>query len=1564
MFLIQALLYFTTIHCFQISRQNNLHYTDPSTSLQYNCLHVFDYITGKPELQRIVPYCMNEYSPILQIQNYDSNLEFTFTVLKKEQITSEQLYRWSAPIDLIEHYQYYLDTNDLVLADKIYLNCSWPRFGPLCQYEICQECEHLVNQSTLTCYLHLQCDHQSKSICLDWKDICNGRVDCSNDAIDEKYCLEMEVNQCQNDEYRCLNGQCIPKSFQRDNAFIPECFDQSDEVFCRSLAPPHKHKIQREQRGWFEDMACMKMQQTRTDDEKRKSILLKAMFSIKEESIHDECWSAFKDLITAPDQMIKLYGQPCLQMNCLEMIEKYCPDMLFIPSGPVLFNDIYLAYRKIDAADYYHNGESSIHYICTNNSHYFDYFFKNNYSQIVFQHQTCFRQMYQENPGWGYLWIYSLDSHIDEISYELNRYVLIGNYTSDICNRWHMYQCQNSSKCISIYRIKDSVFDCPYKDDENDKQIMSDFQLVKKLNRTHFKCSYLNIYISFVLVNDRKKHCRMNEKIQWWEDENTDKFNPYTTLSFQTTCNGFTELIPQLIDGRNETDETECEYWPCDNVYSHCNGLWECPQGIDEIGCFTSTIMNCSSDYQLCLSSSSTTFEYICLPKEKIMDGNIDCIGGTDEPQLCEHIYDTNHASSYKFNCVDHSLNQSCFNQHVICDNKIDCYNGSDEYFCTTNELRACDFLTRINLTDQETFLCQFVNTKYISNIIHFHRVKTKYDVNFNPIARIRDINFEHSELTEMNLLSESLCLYGLVLNIWLNDTNNSTNVTCLCPPQYYGNKCQYQNQRIFLTIQFRAQSDSLRTVFTIVISLIDDSQQRIVHSYEQFTFVSVRDCGRKYYMYLVYSTRSKDSSKTYSIHIDFFEKQFLKYRGSVLLSIQFPFLPVHRLAFMVPVPKYDENERLCSNRKCKNGKCTEYANLLDKTSFCRCDPGWTGHDCSIKYKCTCGLTESCIGISAQNRSICACPINKFGPRCLLTNTICQSNNNSFCNQHGSCLPNDDNMIYNHAYTCICSNGYTGKFCEISDQNLTFIFNKDIILSSNVFIHLIQVREDDVPLRSTLFRTFQTRQNSISVGWTRPFHIVFAEFEKKYYLVYLEQVYDHSLPRIRTVQSSNRCPNITELFNQTILQLDIIRRIKYYHLPCQDISQNLSCFHDLKYLCLCETMLKNRVANCFEFDHEMKYDCQGQNECEYNAACLQDDPKCPTKSMCICPSCYYGSRCQFSTSSFGLSLDAILGYHILPEVALTQQSSIIQFSLLVTIIFFIIGLINGILCILTFKNHVVLEVGCGLYLLCSSITTLLTMIMFTWKFFVLLLTQMTIFSNQTFLLSQCYTIDVLLRIFILLDQWLNTCVAIERTITVIKGINFNKKASLKSAKIAIVILCLMITATSIHDPFYRNLITEQDENYPDIKRKWCIVRYSSNLQYYNSIIQSIHFIGSFVVNILSAIIVIVKKSRQEQILHPQQDFRKIVKDQIEKHRSILTSPLILVILALPRLIIIFVSKCMQSTNNSWLYLIGYFISFLPVMLTFIIFVVPSTFYRAQCQISIDKIRTFFPRFHR
>ncbi|CAF3851051.1 unnamed protein product [Rotaria sordida] len=613
------------------SPQINLHYTDwineseSNYVLPHNCLRVAVAISEKSTYREITSYCMDKLPTDFHIEKHNSFPKFTFGELSKRNITSQQLYLWSTPIDIVERYQFYLNqlstSYDKSLETQIFYNCTFPRFGPMCQCEMNYYYESQLslydiihdyynrypyNSTSLTCYIHLQCIRGPSPLCINWKEICDGRVNCIDGKFDEEHCWQLEINECNDNEYRCTNGQCIPKSFFRDNRDIPDCIDTSDEYGIEDSRP-------------------------------------------------SECYG----------------GEPSFK----------CEDI-------------------------------------------------------------------------GYTF-----------------YTLL----------------KPSPMCFTRYKSIDGI------DTENN-----------------------NVFL-----------------------------------------------------GK------------------------------------TNTIL-----------SKSTILE---------------------TPQKHQH-----------------------------------------------------------------------------------------------------------------------KCHRGLDLRVWLNDEKNLTTNTCLCPPSYYGDQCQYENQRVSLTIKFQALSDSWSTLFAIIISLIDDSEERIIHSYEQFTYLSSRDCKIKFNIYLLYLTRPKDLTKNYQIHIDIYEKMSLIYRGSLLYPIKFSFLPVQRLAYIAIIPRHNEKRQSCSDSHCIHDKCIAYYNNPQNNTFCQCYPGWSGRYCAIPYTCTCSSDSICIGVSAYNRSICICPINKFGYQCLIAKTICQMNNNLTCQHGGQCIPADEYMSSsNKKFSSICPKGYSGDRCEIVDNKIILTFEDYIVLSQSIFIHFI-----------------------------------------------------------------------------------------------------------------------------------------------------------------------------------------------------------------------------------------------------------------------------------------------------------------------------------------------------------------------------------------------------------------------------------------------------------------------------------------------------------------------------
>jgi hypothetical protein len=283
----------------------------------------------------------------------------------------------------------------------------------------------------------------------------------------------------------------------------------------------------------------------------------------------------------------------------------------------------------------------------------------------------------------------------------------------------------------------------------------------------------------------------------------------------------------------------------------------------------------------------------------------------------------------------------------------------------------------------------------------------------------------------------------------------------------------------------------------------------------------------------------------------------------------------------------------------------------------------------------------------------------------------------------------------------------------------------------------------------------------------------------------------------------------------------------------------------------------------------------------------------------------------------------------------------------------LVGIINGSLLMITFMNKKLHEVGSGIYLLGSSIFTLLTITVFALKFSILLGAQMESITNRSFLNFQCITIDFFLRISLAMDHWLNACVACERAITSIKATNFNKRKSKKAAKYVILGLLILMISTTIHDPIHRRLIDDSDEN-GENKRLWCVASYSSNLRIFNSTINIFHFFAPFFINLISAIFLIKSAARQRAIVQPQQTHSRHLHNQFQKHGRQLIAPVLLVILAVPRAVVSFISGCTESTSGLWLFLIGYFISFIPPTMTFLLFVLPSKLYKQEFKKRVKK----------
>ena len=1568
-----SLLFLPVVVSFQLNMDLTEWDGENDIIVQHDCLHV-SFWKDENDPRETISYCMGEWPSKMNIQKNNFSEEFTFDQLYELNITSQQLYLWYASMDIIEEYQSYLDQlstlNKTEMKTYLFFNCTLPKFGSMCQYEFDNynlsyspfdninfieyyypKANYIPNNQT--CYIHLQWNLGQTSLCIGWINICDGDIQCI-DGIDEEHCWQLEINECNDDEYRCKNGQCIPFSFYQDNRDSPDCLDSSDEkakptgVFNNKLnmiGPSFKNEV----------INCMKMIPEANHGASR-GLCLDAYSAHFTDILLNEPSSISDNYSLAIICYLKLSSSVklnctniCQGESCKPIIAQYNLDVFYVPNAPIAFGHIYMAYSKdyILEQKIWNNEPEYICYderLCNGfNSNETLYLFNNTicrrFHDFLFAKNINYWMIRKEIVGYHAIIYNNLYQCNTVLRHELT-----------FCDNATMYQCINSSKCIAQIRLFDKKQDCDYGDDE--LWISTNGSCPIKNPQMYINCTQKNTCISRKLF--ATSECKCGED-RLCNDDPAVLTYIKEHISFTNLCNRYKELEVILTDNGEETDETECEQWPCNNIYTQCNGILNCLNGEDEVDCYPSSLIKCSLPSYVCFSHKTST--YICLSIDQINDGKFDCLGGLDETEIYRTYAEE--AGVREFYC-ESAARIIYFERSPFCDRNPNCPQLDDEKFCDkinySNPIgkdNTCATYDASVRSDVEEFLCTSFKARKIQWFTHFSLGRIiKHDTN----------KILPSSLTvQVNLTKHYTCHHGLTLRTWLNDEKNQTKMTCLCPLNYYGDKCQYQNELVSLTVQFRSYSDSWQTPFIVIISLIDDSDERIIHSHEQLTYIPIPNCKTKYNIDLLYSIRPKNQSRKYSIHIDIYEKLSTLYRGSLLIPLSFPFLPVQRVAIILDIPHSDHDLKSCSIDKCIHGECIRYFNDLKHSAFCKCHSGWSGRYCTISYTSTCASDSLSVGILANNRSICVCPLQKWGSRCFLHDQVCEFN--STCHNGGQCIPIDRYVISKKKFACICSQGYYGERCEEAQNKIKLSFEKDITLPETMLIHYIEVRNDASPNIGATFKTIPINRNPVTIYWSRPFHIAFTEFvSHKYYLIVVQNVYNQSKTIEKLIKSSDRCPHIRELFNETFIQMHLIRRIKYYHLPCRNHSLQLSCFYDDIHMCLCNDFNQQRQANCFEFNHTLKRDCRGRSNCRRGGQCLQDSVDCPEHSMCICPICSYGLRCQFSSNGFSLSLDAIVGDHIQPHINIVDQPIIVQVSITLSVLITVTGLISGIFSLITFNNKDLCKVGCGIYLFCSSVVTLLITILVSMKFWILLGAQMTYMTNKSFLYIHCLFIDYFLKVGLNMNQWLNACVAIERAFTVIKEINFDRKKSRKLAKYIIPVLLLLTISTDIHDPIHRSLI-DYDNN--DEKRIWCIVEYSSNIQIYDSVVNTIHFCIPFLINLISAMIVIIKTTRLRISVQTQHTYKTLLIEQFQQHKHLLISTFLLIIFTMPRLVIIFASGCMKSSSDSWLFLIGYFISFIPPMLIFIIFIVPSKIYKQEFNKTVTRYRnTVHKRFQR
>ena len=630
--------------------------------IHFDCLYYYvrEFSDNLPKSKQIVhqtiPYCIRPFSSSdnLSLSKVAQNGKLIrFDHLRDIGIRSEQLYnQWFVSVDVAERYEMFL--YNMSISEGYYYNCSSPYFGDRCQYKFgyinntktfseivdsvfllksiyrsSEEYDPLLI-TNLTCYVHLNCDRGPPPSCLDWREVCDGKTDCLGGNADEKDCFEIELTNC--DSFRCHIGQCIPDQFFQDDPLNPDCLDGVDEPIptdykTSCVRHPGFRCEESKTRGPFYETCGDGSYETLegnlleiyTCGSKRTLLLRRALVSERPNNMSESCWLN----MWCPHPLGWLALHEHFNELCKDIPHWYrgykanCPTIFFLPPRPIFFGHVRFAYMR----NTFHSRESNFipDYICYDEI-LCDKFF---WTPINIHGHTCISGDYFRmtvSTDWS-RFLYNL--------YQIFRFCLpyssINRRNSTDCDDHQLYSCQNSLKCISKHRLMDGFEDCFDGDDE--VNVSNSCSLPDA--RYRYRCKHEpNKCISPIQLLNVKSDCQSGD----------DEIDPVTIItrdkpSFSKLCDRYVDIKP--IEGLHEveTDETHCEQWPCNNIYTRCDQFWNCRNGSDESKCVNSL---CPFHTHPCLSPFNN--ELSCLPIDKADDGQMDCRGGTDERYFCRDI--------------------------------------------------------------------------------------------------------------------------------------------------------------------------------------------------------------------------------------------------------------------------------------------------------------------------------------------------------------------------------------------------------------------------------------------------------------------------------------------------------------------------------------------------------------------------------------------------------------------------------------------------------------------------------------------------------------------------------------------------------------------------------------------------------------------------------------------------------------------------------------------------------------------------------------------------------------
>jgi hypothetical protein len=1110
------------------------------------------------------------------------------------------LHQWSSTIEKAEEYSHYIKqrrTKQLMINNEKYLcECTNPQsFGKHCEYLLPmgttfqQTINWEVNMRTnniwdmqrysdIVCYTTLNCD--SGLLCLDWRDICDGVQHCMY-GYDEENCDKLEFNECEDDEYRCANGMCIPDEYFLDGEH--DCADTTDEkeMFDDSKCTFAEASFECDDRmclrfewscgdgqcilfrlGFQFDLLLIECNNLRDQYHMCETHFLKSQWTLP----NGKCYQAsdYQEIIeyNRTDLQKCLYFVKCAlsqggEINCPCNRNLTClnnrsnnPCRSFLiqyPNGAIIGPYAFSVYGS--RRDWSDRTPDRIDLDGT---------------------VKCRGYMIEQHVFWIYTNPFVFPSIEMELCvFQSDESVLFDNNGYDeFCysnsrtfnNRpYHFIDvCEDSKECISAYRIGDGHYDCEISDDET--LSVQSSNACSNMQHHRLRCSNEEPSCLLVIVlGDEQTHCK-NARDEWWinggiklsnlicneqskedcasirqyigdswnfdTENSSDQQSELLKIPFRAFCDTFWDSGSKEDENvlmchkwwKCLANQWQCRSGQCIEVGWVLDGEWDCVDASDEEALFFSlnnlsshnfnlinnenliqqfhTLYGNQSFWNICdLSVEYPCFRMNisypldiqrdppCISLNRIGDGHVDCAGGFDERNNLKHCL-LSTMLGYHFQCssIDkcpsyHShCSQPCDDDHVQCfgykktsdcseendfmcldgecaqngwcNRHFDCSHGEDELFCS-NRMDPIDGsyvpLTLYRMQKGE-FVKKRKKTFELPQIPIDMNIKEIFD---QSILMLQNESKSNNLSNKINPIISYYCNRGIGVELY------NESIVCLCPPQYYGDKCEFHNDRMTflfhlnLSQSIYAQSSNPKAILKILIIFLHNNQTLMTESI-QLKVADEKDIPQKKRVHFFYSRSNLSlidkrsryfnrsniiSEHPYSIRIEAYEIYLSKKArivGVWLYPIYLDFLPSFRLSKVLHLTKRDTINDSCSNNPCNSQQECHLILNQNSTYVCLCRPNFKGDDCSIiDEKCErdfCSSNALCKpnyqGTLMNNEEpYCICPLNEFGRQCGLIRDQCDPNP---CQNNGTCHSNPEA----DQFICLCDIFHSGDQCQ------------------------------------------------------------------------------------------------------------------------------------------------------------------------------------------------------------------------------------------------------------------------------------------------------------------------------------------------------------------------------------------------------------------------------------------------------------------------------------------------------------------------------------------------------